>query len=98
MTVAEARRICPLITICSVPVMESIQKADLTRYRAASEEVFKIFDSYNKIIVEKASVDEAYLDVSLAIDEELKASADEMDLSGKHSKIIQNVNNFFNLF
>lgn len=91
MSVMEARQICPSITICSVPISESIRKADLTRYRTASEEVFKILNSYNKIVVEKASIDEAYLDVSLMIDDELKSFVDETNSNEKYSKIIQNV-------
>lgn len=93
MTIAEARCICPPITICSVPIMENIRKADLARYRSASEEVFRIFDSFNNITIEKASVDEAYLDVSAMIDAELEASAalDKANSREKYSTILQNV-------
>ncbi|KAL4003789.1 impB/mucB/samB family protein [Acanthocheilonema viteae] len=64
----EAKALCPDLTLCYVPMGEHVDKADITRYRDASAEVFKVlleFDS--RITVERASVDEAYLDLSALV-------------------------------
>lgn len=54
MPVVQARRLCPGLVM--VP-------ADHSRYGQASEEVFEVFHSFTPL-VEKLSVDEAFLDVS----------------------------------
>ncbi|KHN83132.1 DNA polymerase eta [Toxocara canis] len=65
----QAKALCPDVNICYVPCGEHSDKADLGRYREASREVFDViigFDS--RIVVERASVDEAYLDLTELVD------------------------------
>ncbi|VDM08207.1 unnamed protein product [Wuchereria bancrofti] len=65
----QAKALCPGLTLCYVPVGEHVDKADITRYRDASAEVFKVLHEFNsQIIVERASVDEAYLDLSALVE------------------------------
>ncbi|EFO21944.1 hypothetical protein LOAG_06542 [Loa loa] len=64
----QAKALCPDLTLCYVPVGEHIDKADITRYRDASAEVFKVLHEFDsRIVVERASVDEAYLDLSALV-------------------------------
>ncbi|XP_071491859.1 DNA polymerase eta-like [Diadema antillarum] len=64
----EARQKCPDIQLVKVP--ESRGKADLTRYREAGAEVITVLCKYSKS-VERASVDEAYVDVTEEVQERL---------------------------
>jgi type IV secretory pathway TrbF-like protein len=51
------------------------QKACLERYRVASAEIIAVFHEVAPdAIVEKASIDEAYLDVTSIVDAHLRAS------------------------
>uniref|UniRef100_A0A5S6R178 DNA polymerase eta n=1 Tax=Trichuris muris TaxID=70415 RepID=A0A5S6R178_TRIMR len=54
--------------LVQVPVQRG--KADLTKYRQASEEVFNVLSTFD-IAVERASIDEAYLDLSKLVTSEL---------------------------
>lgn len=69
----EAKKCCPELHIFTVP--ERNGKADLTRYREASGEVFDTITNYiNKleaqfgkrglILLERASIDEAFIDLT----------------------------------
>lgn len=71
MTASEARRLCPHINVSMMPKMADLDKADLTRYRSASDDVFNVLNSIPKLLVEKASIDEAYLDLTPFIDERI---------------------------
>lgn len=53
-----------------MPVRACGNKADLTKYREASGEVFAVMRQFRPtdITVERASVDEAYLDVTKAVE------------------------------
>lgn len=73
MTASEARTFCPHINVSMVPKMADIDKADLSRYRSASDEVFAVLNSVPKLLVEKGSVDEAYIDLTRLIDERINA-------------------------
>uniref|UniRef100_A0A915PXI5 DNA polymerase eta n=1 Tax=Setaria digitata TaxID=48799 RepID=A0A915PXI5_9BILA len=65
----QAKALCPDLTLCYVPIGEHIDKADITRYRDASAEVFKVLHEFDSLItVERASVDEAYLDLTALVD------------------------------
>ncbi|KAK6102639.1 impB/mucB/samB family protein [Brugia pahangi] len=65
----QAKTLCSELTLCYVPVGEHVDKADITRYRDASAEVFKVLHEFNsRIIVERASVDEAYLDLTALVE------------------------------
>jgi len=68
---AEAKQLCPDIHIFAVPEVRG--KADLSRYRDGSAEVFNaMIEFVNTInpnmIIEKASVDEAFIDLTHEID------------------------------
>ncbi|TRY62599.1 hypothetical protein TCAL_10989 [Tigriopus californicus] len=65
----EARTKCPEIVLVSVP--EVRQKADLTKYRDAGKEVIQVLLQFGAV-VERASIDEAYLDITALVDEKLK--------------------------
>lgn len=65
----------PEVTILHVPVREG-GKVSYQLYREASEEVFRLLTPRNvpeRIIVEKASIDEAYIDVTGFAAEKLKS-------------------------
>lgn len=64
----DAKEKCPNITLVSVP--EKRGKADLTNYRKASADVMKVLSKFTPII-ERASIDEAYLDLTDQVKEYL---------------------------
>lgn len=64
---SEARKVCPEIQL--VQVQTKNEKADLTKYRRASTEVLEIARRFCSTI-ERASVDEFYLDLSLEAQQE----------------------------
>ncbi|CAG2175659.1 unnamed protein product, partial [Oppiella nova] len=73
---SEATAVCPDLHVFAVPEVRG--KADLTRYRDASQEVFNaIQESVQSltaaadIIVEKASVDEAFVDLTAHVNHTL---------------------------
>lgn len=73
MTVADAKLKCPQINVCHVPIGEYADKADIQKYRDASAEVFRVLNNFDEaIIVEKASVDEAFLDLTSYTNERLE--------------------------
>ncbi|KAG0625135.1 hypothetical protein M758_2G030400 [Ceratodon purpureus] len=86
--VSEALRKCPDLHLVHVETIggdkpgtaESLgprgnAKASLERYRQASAKVFNIFRRYSKLC-ERASIDEAYLDVSEPVEEMLEKDID----------------------
>ncbi|XP_070788587.1 DNA polymerase eta [Pituophis catenifer annectens] len=64
----DAKKLCPDLELARVP--EARGKADLTRYREASIEVMEVMSRF--AVIERASIDEAYLDLTQAIQERLK--------------------------
>ncbi|EGT57167.1 CBN-POLH-1 protein [Caenorhabditis brenneri] len=73
MSVADAKLKCPQINVCHVPIGEYADKADIQKYRDASAEVFRVLNNFDtSIIVEKASVDEAFLDLTTYTNERLE--------------------------
>ncbi|XP_054255272.1 DNA polymerase eta [Indicator indicator] len=60
MWATEARALCPDLALARVP--QARGKADLTRYREASQEVMQVLSRFAAI--ERASIDEAYLDLT----------------------------------
>ena len=67
----QAKTVCPEIHIFSVT--ESRGKADLNKYRDASAEVFDVISEFAKeytFKLEKASIDEAYLDLTDELDKQ----------------------------
>ena len=60
----EAKAKCPEIVLVHVP--ESRGKADLTLFREAGAEVIEVLATFTECI-ERASIDEAYLDLTSTI-------------------------------
>ncbi|XP_065691945.2 DNA polymerase eta isoform X1 [Patagioenas fasciata] len=69
MWASEARALCPELALARVP--QARGKADLTRYREASTEVMQVLSRFATI--ERASIDEAYLDLTGSARERLRA-------------------------
>lgn len=82
--VDQCKASCPSVTLFKVPELRG--KADLTMYRNASMEVFEILQSYDeKIVFERASIDEAFLDLSNFIKEVAEDHVCmEQDISDAH--------------
>merc|ERR1719189_2129889 len=69
---AEAREKCPEIELVTVPVVR--EKANLSKYRKAGREVIEVLlDS--GATVERASIDEAYLDLSRLVEKRLASGS-----------------------
>uniref|UniRef100_A0A7M4F2M9 DNA polymerase eta n=1 Tax=Crocodylus porosus TaxID=8502 RepID=A0A7M4F2M9_CROPO len=68
MWAAEARTLCPDLLVARVP--QARGKADLTRYREASLEVMEVMSRF--AMIERASIDEAYMDLTNAVQERLR--------------------------
>lgn len=64
----QAKELCPEIKFAQVP--SSRGKADLTRYREAGKEVANVLQKFSPLL-ERASVDEAYLDITDSVMERL---------------------------
>lgn len=95
----EAKKLCPDLHIFTVPVKNG--KADLTRYRNASVEVFTIIQEFIEqleeevsgsqlIVLERASVDEAYLDLTKYIDAKPLILPGVADLEPFNTKLVYN--------
>ncbi|MBN3309262.1 POLH polymerase, partial [Amia calva] len=67
----DAKKLCPDLQVARV--RESHGKADLTLYREASVEVIEVMSRF--AVVEKASIDEAYMDLTGAVQQRLRAMA-----------------------
>jgi len=66
----EARKKCPNIVLVHVPEVRG--KADLTKYRDAGREVLRVFCQFSDC-VQRASVDEAYIDVTEAVEQRISS-------------------------
>ncbi|XP_020289889.1 DNA polymerase eta isoform X2 [Pseudomyrmex gracilis] len=67
----EAKEICPNIILVTVPCLRG--KADTSRYRKAGHKVIEVIKKHCNVI-ERASIDEAYLDITDVIDKRLATS------------------------
>ncbi|KAI5635479.1 impB/mucB/samB family domain-containing protein [Phthorimaea operculella] len=65
----EAKEKCPEIQLPSVPCQRG--KADITKYREAGKEVARVLQRFTTLL-ERASIDEAYLDITAPVQERLK--------------------------
>lgn len=65
----EAKSHCPEIELVSVPAVR--EKADLTKYREAGKDVAEVLQTFTNML-ERASVDEAYLDITERVVEKMK--------------------------
>ncbi|XP_070697140.1 DNA polymerase eta [Pempheris klunzingeri] len=68
MWVDDAKKLCPDLRVARV--RESHGKADLTHYREASVEVIEVMSRF--AVIERASIDEAYMDLTAAVQQRLK--------------------------
>ncbi|KAL7890399.1 hypothetical protein AOLI_G00026570 [Acnodon oligacanthus] len=68
MWVDDAKKLCPDLQVARV--RESHGKADLTLYREASVEVIEVMSRF--AVIERASIDEAYMDLTASVQERLK--------------------------
>ncbi|KAK2896329.1 hypothetical protein Q8A67_010817 [Cirrhinus molitorella] len=64
----DARKLCPDLKVARV--RESHGKADLTLYREASVEVIEVMSRF--AVIERASIDEAYMDLTASVQDRLK--------------------------
>uniref|UniRef100_A0A673L3Z7 DNA polymerase eta n=1 Tax=Sinocyclocheilus rhinocerous TaxID=307959 RepID=A0A673L3Z7_9TELE len=64
----DARRLCPDLQVARV--REAHGKADLTPYREASVEVIEVMSRF--AVIERASIDEAYMDLTGSVQDRLK--------------------------
>lgn len=62
----EAKEHCPEIELVHVPSVR--EKADLTKYREAGKQVAVVLQDFTQLL-ERASIDEAYLDITEKVDE-----------------------------
>lgn len=65
----EAKTQCPDIQLVKVPNLR--EKADLSKYRDAGKEVANVLQNYTSLL-ERASVDEAYLDITESVNKRLE--------------------------
>ncbi|XP_048339569.1 DNA polymerase eta isoform X2 [Sphaerodactylus townsendi] len=68
MWASDAKKLCPDLLLARVP--EAHGKADLTKYREASAEVMEVMSRF--AVIERASIDEAYMDLTKAVQERLQ--------------------------
>ncbi|KAK1170948.1 DNA polymerase eta [Acipenser oxyrinchus oxyrinchus] len=67
----EAKKLCPDLRVARV--REAHGKADLTKYREASVEVIEVMSQF--AVIERASIDEAYVDLTSAVQQRLRELA-----------------------
>lgn len=68
---AEAKKACPEVILVQVPVAHG--KADLTIYRDAGDRIVKLIAKLLPgVIIEKASIDEVYLDLTTFVDKRME--------------------------
>jgi DNA polymerase eta len=78
--VPDCKNKCPNIRLFWVP--EQRGKADLTKYRNASNEVFDVLLNFHpKLVVERASIDEAYLDLTELVRDPAVQSYEQVSVS-----------------
>lgn len=69
----EAKEQCPDIQLVKVPNVR--EKADLSKYRDAGKDVANVLQRFTHLL-ERASVDEAYLDITDAVNKRLQEMND----------------------
>ncbi|XP_051507460.1 DNA polymerase eta isoform X3 [Myxocyprinus asiaticus] len=77
----DAKKLCPDLQVARV--RESHGKADLTHYREASVEVIEVMSRF--AVIERASIDEAYMDLTASVQQRLKDMTD-LDINPHHLK------------
>ncbi|PZC81592.1 hypothetical protein B5X24_HaOG212516 [Helicoverpa armigera] len=79
----EAKAKCPDIELPSVPCFRG--KADISNYREAGKEVARVLQKFTPLL-ERASIDEAYLDITAPVQERLKS----LNVNTVHTGMIPN--------
>ncbi|XP_012676496.2 DNA polymerase eta isoform X2 [Clupea harengus] len=69
----DAKKLCPDLQVARV--RESHGKADLTPYREASVEVIEVMSRF--AVIERASIDEAYMDLTASVKQRLRNMEDQ---------------------
>ncbi|CAL7936627.1 unnamed protein product [Xylocopa violacea] len=72
----EAKEKCPDLILASVPCLRG--KADTSRYRSAGREVIDVIKKHCNVI-ERASVDEAYLDITDMVDKRMSINNNSLN-------------------
>ncbi|XP_047737006.1 DNA polymerase eta isoform X2 [Hyalella azteca] len=83
----DATAACPEITLVQVPTQRN--KANLSKYRNAGKEVLDVMCQYSEL-VERASIDEAYLDVTQVVDDIIKKYKNGGETCNELSKSVVN--------
>ncbi|CAH1973587.1 unnamed protein product [Acanthoscelides obtectus] len=73
----EAKRKCPNIVLARVPQVRG--KADISKYREAGNKVAEVLQTFTNLL-ERASVDEAYLDITEAVEKRLNNESHNIDV------------------
>ena len=60
MNSTEAKKLCPQVNLVPVEIKNNV--VSLERYRNASVEIFELLKTFPDCVIEKASIDEAYID------------------------------------
>ncbi|XP_053731089.1 DNA polymerase eta isoform X1 [Synchiropus splendidus] len=81
MWVDDAKQLCQDLRVARV--RESHGKADLTHYREASVEVIEVMSRF--AVIERASIDEAYMDLTSAVQQRLK----DLEASGIDANLLK---------
>ncbi|XP_073986587.1 DNA polymerase eta [Rhodnius prolixus] len=82
---ADAKEQCPEIVLVKVPTLRD--KADLTRYREAGREVVSVLCTFSEC-VERASVDEAYLDLTAAVERRIAEKSSQVSANDLENTFI----------
>ncbi|CAH1179620.1 unnamed protein product [Phaedon cochleariae] len=71
----DAKKICPEIMLARVPNVRG--KADLTKYREAGQKVAEVLQTFTPLL-ERASVDEAYLDITNVVKKRIMENSEPL--------------------
>ena len=80
----EAKEKCPSIHLFQVP--EKRGKADLSNYRKATGEVMKVLSRFTSVI-ERASIDEAFLDLTKPVKDYINSNSFDSLQSHHHADL-----------
>ncbi|XP_065161729.1 DNA polymerase eta isoform X1 [Atheta coriaria] len=89
----DAKAKCPEIELARVPTVRG--KADLTRYREAGKRVAEVLQTFTPLL-ERASVDEAYLDITDSVNARLEMCIKPEQLQNTHVVGFDSVADFLN--
>jgi len=88
MRAAEARKLCPALQVVQVPVDHG--KADLTPYRDASVKIVNVLQNVlRNATVERASIDEVYIDITAEVTSRLNGINTSVDPAAAFAAVVQ---------